>query len=104
MSEHDEDNRPRSTADKLLAQREERKDHIDVAIENREEYKKALNAIAASPSGEYVFKYMIKALGVFAVKPNRDGVALVGDKALRDFYLTMIRPYLDADIRHKLED
>ncbi len=93
----------RSTAEKLMAQAREREREKEIAIENLEEYRKALNDLAQSNNGKLVFKILIKALGVFAVKPNRDGMALVGDKALRDFYLTMIRPHLEPANRQELE-
>ncbi len=93
----------KSTAEKLMDMQEGVKTHEAIALENAGEYRKALNSIGSSPNGQFVLKYMIKALGVFTVKPNRDGMALVADKANRDFYLTMIRPYLDKDLRQEIE-
>lgn len=104
MSQSDSKKKATTTAEKLLEQQAERENSEAIAKERREEYKKALNGVAATPNGELVLKTLIKAFGVFAVKPNRDGMALVADKALRDFYLTFIRPYLDEDLRRELEN
>lgn len=104
MSEPENKKKPSTTAERLLAQQAEREESEVIARERLEEYKKALNSVAASPHGEIVLKTFIKALGVFSVKPNRDGVALVADKALREFYLSLIRPHLDPEIRRNLEN
>lgn len=98
-----QDNDILTTAEKLIASRVKNKEQKEKVIENMEEFKKALNGVAASPNGNYVLKIFIKALGVFAVKPNCDGMSLVKDKALREFYLSFIRPYLDDEIRQDLE-
>lgn len=95
---------PSNTADKLLQQQREREDRVGLSEEQYEDYKKALNGVASTPNGQFVLKTFIKAMGVFTVKPTREGVALVGDKALRDFYLTMIRPHLDTTLRQELEN
>jgi len=103
MSEQLDSNKVKSTAEKLLEQHEQSKLQDAVTLENIQEYSMALNSVAETPNGAHVLKIWIKALGVFAVKPNRDGMALVGDKALRDFYLTYIRPHLDATTRQNIE-
>ena len=104
MSQTDNKKKPTTTAEKLLAQQAERDKSEIIAKERAEEYRRAVNGVASTPNGELFLKTVIKALGVFAVKPNRDGMALVSDKALRDFYLTYIRPYLDEEHRRNLEN
>ena len=108
MSQPDNNNetppRPSSTADNLLQQQRERDERAGMSEQQYEDYKKALNGVASTPNGQFVLKTFIKAMGVFSVKPTREGVALVGDKALRDFYLTMIRPHLDVTLRQELEN
>lgn len=103
MSDNNDEERVLSTAEKMQAMRDERQSHEEKIIENIQAFKGALNAVAATPDGHLVLKTLIKACGVFAVKPNRDGMALVGDKALRDLYLSLFRPHLDANIRQELE-
>ena len=90
-----------STVEKLLKRAESRE---QAQIENEETYRKALNDLAASDNGRVVLKTMIKALGIFAVMPSRDGASIVAEKTLRDFYLTVIRKHLDADNRRELEN
>lgn len=93
-------NKPSSTAEKIQARSEEQQ---AINAERMADYRQALNAVAATNNGEFVLKAWINALGVFAVKPSRDGAGLVADKALRDFYLTHVRPYLEQELRQKLE-
>lgn len=95
MSQHN------STVEKIQARAEEQQ---AINSERLADYRAALNAVAATSSGEFVLKAWINAFGVFAVKPSRDGAGLVADKALRDFYLTHVRPYLEQELRQKLEN
>lgn len=105
MQEHNKPGaNPKSTSERLIAQREREEKQKNEFIENYEEYKRALNGIANTEYGAHILKIWIKAFGVFAVKPGGDGVVLVKDKALREFYLTMIRPHLDTSLRRQLED
>lgn len=101
MSEEQSDFK--STAERLLAQREKDDERYGIEEARYEEYKKALNIMADTPAGKLVLQTWIKAMGVFDVKPTRDGLALVKDKALRDFYLTMIRLPMDKELRQNLE-
>jgi len=93
-----------STAEKLLAERDERKKAEEHAVADVEAYKAALNKICAMPDGHLVIRSIMRYCGVFAVKPTRDGMALVADKALRDFYLGMIRMHLTPENRHNVEN
>lgn len=99
----DDLNARRSTADKLRENGLDRKAAQEKAIENLKDYVLALNGVASTPNGQYLLKTFIKALGVFVVRPGNDGAALIGDKALRDFYLVMIRPHLDPSLRQTIE-
>lgn len=93
-----------STAEKLLAARDDRKKSEEVAIERVEEYKAALNKIANTPDGYLVLRAIMRYCGIFAVKPTRDGMGLVSDKALHDFYIMMIRSHLNQQNRQTLEN
>lgn len=103
MSEQQDSNKVKSTAEKLLEQQAEREHQSALTLENLQEYVKALQSVAETPNGQHVLKIWIKALGVFTVKPSRDAAALVVEKANRDFYLTYIRPHLDATTRQIIE-
>ena len=79
-----------TTVDKLKAQRDERKRLEELVIENQKDYQKALNDMAASPSGSLVLKTLIKACGVFDPKNGVDGVALIENNAKRNLYLCLL--------------
>lgn len=93
----------KSTAEKLLAQRENNAAQNEIVKENMVIYAKALNAVAATPNGEAVLKTMVKALEVFTAKSGRDGVALIEVNTKRNFYFEFIRPYLEPQLRQKIE-
>jgi hypothetical protein len=94
----------KSTADKLIQRRENSEAAASQILENVEDYKKALNAIAASPNGSLVFKTLIKASGVFTPSHLTDALALIDGNAKRNFYLELIRPHLEPSIRQELEN
>jgi hypothetical protein len=94
---------PKSTAEKLLARRLEEEHKKKIAIEDMQEYSKALNIVAATPAGELVLKTFIRALGVFNAEPCKDAAALVAEKANRDFYFTFVRQHLDKTLRQNIE-
>lgn len=94
---------PKSTAQKLLAARIEEDHKKKIAIEDMQEYTKALNMVAATPAGELVLKTFIRALGVFNAEPCKDAAALVAEKANRDFYFTFVRKHLDKNLRQNIE-
>jgi hypothetical protein len=92
-----------STVERLLA------DHVhgrlseeDVA-EKAQQYRLALNSIAASENGMFLLKTWLKAFGLFAINQSKDAAALVEERALKNFYLAFVRRHLDDDLRSKLE-
>ena len=92
-----------NTVDKLIASREAREKQEAVIIENIKEYKKALNDMAASPSGELVLKTLIKVCGAYAPNGNLDAVSLIRANAKSDIYLEFIRPFLEPELKQKIE-
>jgi len=93
----------KGTAEKMLANKKERERLEAVAIENQEEYKRALNIIAGSDNGIIVFKTLIKACGVFKSTKGLDGMQLVEANALKNLYLELFRPYLTPELKQELE-
>lgn len=98
----DEANNPKSTAEKLLKQREERELNAALASEGKDDYKKALNSIAASEYGSIVLKTIISASGVFEPINTGDAKSLLRAND-RNLYLKFIRPFLETEIRKELE-
>ena len=104
MSEDREENqRPKSTVEKLQQQRERAKVLGNIAADHVDEYKKALNTMAASEHGQLVFKTLIKACGVFSADKGTDVAALIRQSERRNVYLECIRPLLEPTIRQELE-
>lgn len=94
---------PKTTAEKLRAERDQLKKSAKIALENVEDYRMAVNGMAATPNGELFFKTLIKACGVFDPKHSTDALALIEDNAKRNVYLEFIRPFLEPEIRKELE-
>lgn len=86
--------------DKLLERREKQK---ELAIENIEEFKKAVNSVFSGDAGLFFAKYWLKEMGLFDYDDNKDGVSLVENKGAKRFYLRYVRPNLSNEIRNKLE-
>ena len=93
-----------STAEKLIAARAQRALDKEKFLENAKEYAKALNGQAATPNGLLVLRTWVKALGVFKSKSGLEGIPLVKAQANSDFYLEFIRPFLEPEIRQKVEE
>jgi len=95
--------KPKSTAEKLQMQREKAKEFGDIAAEEVETYKKALNSMAASEHGKIVLKTLIKACGVFSPDRGGDVSALIRQSERRNVYLEVIRPFINPELRQELE-
>lgn len=103
MSDREEDKKPKTTVEKLKKNREQAKILGDIAAGQVEEYKNALNTIAASEHGKLVFQILIKACGVFTPDRGTDVAALIRQSERRNVYLELIRPLLEPSIRQELE-
>lgn len=94
----------KSTAERILEGREDAKLQNDVTLENMQEFKRALNDVCNTPNGQLVFRTLIRAIEAFAPKSGRDAVALVESNAKKNVYFQFVRPFLEPETRHKLED
>lgn len=102
MSDRD-DKKPKSTVDKLKLHREQAKVLGDLASEQVDEYKRALNSMAASEHGALVLKILINGLGVFSPDRGTDVAALIRQSERRNVYLELIRPFLEPNLKQELE-
>lgn len=93
----------RNTVDKLRESRALRDQQEVLKKEQEADYAKALNDMAASPSGRLVLRTLIRACGVFTPKEGVDGVSLIENNARRNLYLRYIRPYLEPVNKQELE-
>ena len=75
-----------------------------IAKESEEDYKNALNGMAATPNGQFVLKQLIRYCGVFAHDDVLNPAKLVEDRGKRSVYLKLIRPYLDKQTLIELEN
>lgn len=94
---------PRSTIDKINQKKNNEKILGEISSEYIEDYKHALNSIAASENGQLVFKTLIKVLGVFNPERGGDLAALIRTSEKKNVYLELIRPHLEPEIRQELE-
>ncbi len=92
----------KSTVERLLEQSQANEHQEALVKENVEQLKTAVNRIFSSPDGEFFFKFLRKGLRVDVVDRDFNPMALAGDKALRNIYLSIWK-LLDADVRQKLE-
>ena len=101
--DREEDKKPKTTVEKLQLQREQAKILGDIASDQVDEYKKALNSMAASEHGRLVLQTLINALGVFSPERGSDLAALIRISERKNVYLDLIRPFLETQTRQELE-
>ena len=99
----EQDKAPKSTAEKLQQQREQAKVLGDIASSQVEEYKQALNSMAASEHGKLVLQTLISACGVFTPDRGADVAALIRQSERRNVYLEVIRPFLETELKQEIE-
>lgn len=92
-----------STVERLLEEHSKGKLSKEDVAEKTQQYRLALNSIAASENGQFLLKTWLRAFGIFAINQSKDAAALVEERALKNFYLAFVRQHLDDDIRAKLE-
>jgi len=92
-----------STVERLMARESKKTLSKQEITEKTEQYRFALNSIAASENGHFLLKTWLQACGIFAINTSKDAAELVKQETLRNFYLLFIREHLDADLRSKLE-
>ena len=106
MPDHREDELTigaKSVIEKLVTERQERERQEQIAIENEEEWKKAINTICSTAEGELMIKYMLRHNRLFKPGRSTNQVAMVEDSGKQRVYLELIRPYLKPEIIGKLE-
>lgn len=92
-----------SIVQKLLNERQEVERFKDIAGEKYEEYKTALNGMAATPNGQYFLKFLTRYCGVFAFQSKLDPAKMVEENGMRRVYLEAIRPHLTHETRMEIE-
>ena len=95
-------NRSKSTADKLLAGIQARKEADEFKVEELEEWKKCVNGLTSTPNGRMFIKSMLQHSGHWGPVKLVNQQPMVN--AIRaDFYLRWVKPYLQPDLRKDVE-
>lgn len=89
--------------EKILNDRAERERFKEIAGEKYEEYKQALNGMAATPNGQYFLQFLTRYCGVFAYQSKLDPARMVEENGMRRVYLEAIRPHLIPESREVIE-
>lgn len=89
-----------SQALERIAGREAQEEHL---IEDLENWKKAVQALASTPNGQYFLKVMNRHSKVFQAPNIGNATQVVLDAAAQAFYLKHVRPYLTATHKGEIE-
>lgn len=103
MAHGRDEDKPSNTVSNILDRRDKQSEQEEIIKERQEEYKKAINSVAATPNGKLVFDILIKASGVYEPVNTADARSLLRAND-RNFYLKFIRPYLEPQLRKELEN
>lgn len=90
-------------AQEILERSMKRKDVADFKIQEKEEWKRCVNAIAATDNGKLLFKSMLDYSGLLMPPDITNGSKMVTNTLKGAFYFTWIRPYLETKVRKELE-
>jgi hypothetical protein len=92
-----------NTVEKLIQRHNQDKQQREILKEKEGEYRKALNAIAASDNGVFVFSCLVSAMGIFKPSDEANPAKVVQENAARNVYLRLIRPYLTSEVLDLIE-
>lgn len=93
-----------SIIENLMNKHIEEQKRKEIVIERMEDYKTALNRVAATNEGKLLLKYMVRFAGLFSDPPQLNPAQLIEDRGRRAYYLKMIRPYLEKKFRKEIEN
>lgn len=85
---------------KTLAARDKAK---EFKIEQIEEWKKAINRLAATSDGQLFIRAMLEFSGYHDDDAVINATKMVEDKGKQAFYKRWIRPYLEKSLRNEIE-
>lgn len=95
--------RSHSQAQDAIERSLKRKDAVDFKITELEEWKRTVNAIAATDNGKLLFKSMLDYSGMLMAPDITNANKMVTNTLKGAFYFTWIRPYLETQVRKELE-
>lgn len=89
--------------DQFLRNAKRRTEEKEFQIEELEQWKQCVNAVAASAQGQVFLKNMIKASGLHEPSDYRNTMRMVDVGLKSAFYLKWVRPFLNHDLRSSIE-
>lgn len=89
--------------DKMIEKREDRKKQPDLSEKHKKEFTDACAALFDSPEGYVFLKTLVDFMGILKHNNNMNGVNLITEKAHRNLYYGIIRPYLPKNVIRKVE-
>lgn len=95
--------RHQTQAQAMLEKALARKDADEFKIKEIEQWKRCVNAVAASPDGRMLLRSMLQYSGVLEAPVINNPNRMVTNTIKGSFYLTWIRPYLQPEVRRELE-
>lgn len=95
--------RNKNQAEDLLEKALKRQHVDEFKVNEIVEWKKCVNAVAASEHGALLLKSMLQFSGVLSVPNLGSANQMVTNTIKGSFYLTWIRPYLNPEVRKEIE-
>lgn len=92
-----------SAIDDLLKRMGQREEQKEFQVEKLQEWKLCLNRLASTADGRYFLSTLVRFSGLFTPGNIRDTVKMVEDNGKQSFYLRLVRPYLDTQLRKDIE-
>jgi hypothetical protein len=92
-----------SIIEKLLLKEQERRHQEEHVIEDRKQWELVINRLASTADGKYFFTRMVRHSAIFAVDEDYNPVNLAVAKAKSSFYRKYVRPYLEKQLKNKIE-
>lgn len=93
-----------STVERIQARRDGH-DHVqDLLNEQRDEYARAVNALAASDNGRFVLRMIVKYCNLYHVPSGPINPSqMIEDQGKKKVYLDMIRPFIETALLNDIE-
>lgn len=95
--------RTMSRVEKALGQFADKEQIEERVIDDKEEWKKCVRALASSPHGQLFLKVMCRHAQVFMPPTPENATKVVLNAAKQEFYFKFVRPFLEATHKEEIE-
>jgi hypothetical protein len=79
------------------------KEHDDFKIEQASEWKKCVNSLASTKEGKMFLRTMVTFCQLHTPKRGQGAERLLKVEGAQSFYLEVVRPYLERELRADIE-